>query len=204
VLSQLVTVSLAAAALLAPTPEAPRAQTAKPAGAATWRIDVNHSELGFEVRHLVSRVRGTFNKWSGTVVADPSNWTSGRVEVTIDASTIDTNNERRDSDLRSSNFFAVDSFPTISFVSSRVEQSGDDITLHGTLTMRGVAKPVALKGKALGVVPDRNGKRRAGFEAEATINRLDYGITWNRVAEGGGAVLADDVKIEVVVALVEQ
>lgn len=200
-------VTLLATPLASPASQQAPASAPAPAPARapiSWRIDTNHSELSFEVRHLVSRVRGTFRQWNGNVTADPANWESGQVAVTIQANSIDTNNEKRDSDLRSSSFFAVDSFPTIAFRSERVETNGKEIKIHGTLTMRGVSKPVVLSGEALGIVPERGGKRRAGFEASTTINRLDYGITWNRVAEGGGAVLADDVKIEVVVALVEQ
>ncbi|HEU4563858.1 MAG TPA: YceI family protein [Gemmatimonadaceae bacterium] len=204
-LFQLVAASMLGSTLLAPLP-APSAVT-RPSAApdpVSWKIDVNHSELTFEIRHLVSRVRGTFKQWSGNVVADPTNWGTGQVDVTIQTSSIDTNNDRRDADLRSSNFFAADSFPTIIFRSSAVEAKGSDIRIAGTLTMRGVSKPVVLTGQLIGMTQGANGKRRAGFEASTTVNRLDYGITWNRAAEGGGVVLGDEVKIQVVIAMVEQ
>ena len=194
--------SFVAAAALLPTLVLPA--PAKPAAPATFRIDPTHSELTFQIRHLVSRVRGTFTSWGGTIVADPDNWSAGSVEVTIQTATITTNNERRDADLRSPNFFAADSFPTLTFKSSRVEASGTDVKVYGTLTMRGVSKPVVLAGHFLGMTTTAQGKRRIGFEAETTINRLDYGVVWNRAVEGGGTLLGDEVKIEVVVAGVEQ
>ena len=171
---------------------------------ATWRIDASHSELTFRIRHFVSRVRGQFGNWSGTVVADPENLAGGSVEVSIDASTIDTNNERRDSDLRSANFFDVANHPTITFRSTRVEQAGTDLTITGELTMRGVTKPVVLTGTYIGLTKDQRGNERIGFEATTTINRLEWGITWNRLAEGGGAMLGDEVEIEISLAAVRQ
>lgn len=203
-LFELVATSLLASTLLAPLPARFATPALTPADPVAWRIDVNHSELTFEVRHIVSRVRGTFKQWSGNVVADPANWGTGQVDVTIQTASIDTNNDRRDADLRSSNFFSADSFPTITFRSTRVEATGSDIRISGTLTMRGISKPVVLTGQLIGITQGASGKRRAGFEASTTINRLDYGITWNRAAEGGGVVLGDDVRIEVVIAMVEQ
>jgi polyisoprenoid-binding protein YceI len=209
VLSHLIAASVALA--LGAGRAAPAADSAPPLRAAaaapapvTWRIDANHSELSFEIRHLVSRVRGSFKEWGGTVVADPADWRSGQVEVEIRTASVTTNHDRRDNDLRSSNFFAADSFPAITFRSTRVEMQGSDITIHGTLTMRGVSKPVVLAGEVVGTMPGPRGKRRAGFEASTTINRLDYGITWNRAVEGGGVLLGDEVKVTAVIAMVEQ
>ncbi len=167
------------------------------AQAQTWTIDATHSELSFRIRHFVSRVRGTFQKWDGTIVADPKNLSKGSVNVTIDAKTIDTNNERRDSDLRSSNFFAADSFPTLSFKSTKVEANVEKLRVFGALTIRGVTKPVVLEGTYGGVTKDMQGKQRIGFEASTKINRLDYGVSWNRAVEGGGAMLGDEVEITI-------
>ena len=178
----------------APADVAPLPQVQE--GTGTWRVDVTHSELTFRIRHLMSRVRGGFRTWSGTITADPSAWEKGSVEVTIDAGSVDTGNERRDTHLRSSDFFAVDSFPSITFRSTAIEREGkgEGAKIHGILTMRGVARPVVLDATFLGLAPERRGDR-IGFEARTTINRLDYGVAWNRAAEAGGVVLGDDVEI---------
>jgi len=161
----------------------------------TWKIDVAHSEISFRVRHYVTRVPGTFKTFEGTIVADPADLAKGSVEVTIDAASIDTRNERRDNHLRSSDFFAVDSFPTITFKSTRVEASGDALTIHGTLTMRGVTKPIVLAGEFSGVAgTPEPGKQKIGFTASTRLNRLDYGLRWNRLVEGSN-MLGDDVEI---------
>ena len=169
----------------------------------TWTIDPNHSELTFEIRHFVSRVKGTFKDWKGTISADPNDWATGSVDVAIQTASITTNNDRRDNDLRSSNFFSADSFPELSFKSTKVERSGDTGKIYGTLTMRGVAKPVVLDARFLGVMKAQ-GRERMGFEATTTVNRTEWGITWNRAVEGGGVMLGDDVKIEIVVEALRQ
>ena len=199
----LAAVLLVPALLGADAARSPVARLAASVDPVTWRIDASHSELSFRIRHYVSRVRGTFGKWSGTVVADPSNLAAGSVEVTIDASTIDTNHEKRDSDLRSENFFDVAAHPTITFRSTKVDVKGTELTVHGDLTLRGITKPVVLTGTFIGV--SRDGSReRIGFEARTTINRVDYGVTWNRALEGGGVMLGDQVEIEMVIGAVRQ
>ena len=189
--------ALAALALLAAAPHAH-------AQAATWKIDPVHSELTFRIRHYVTKVRGTFARWDGTITADPKALGAGAVEVTIDAKSIDTNNERRDEHLRSNDFFATDSFPTLTFRSRKVTVTGGDIAVAGDLTIRGVTKPVVLKGAYGGVTKDAQGKERIGFEASTRINRLDHHVTWNRVVEGGGAMLGDEVEINITVEAVRQ
>ncbi len=196
-------ITLPLAAQAPAQPAAPAAATSalpplvRPTDPNAWIIDVTHSELTFRIRHFVSKVRGQFNKWQGTVIADPTNLGAGSVEIAIDASSVDTNNERRDADLRSPNFFEVEKYPLITFKSTKVETKGDDITLAGDLTIKGITKPVVLKGTYNGLTKDARGAERAGFEASTKINRLDWGITWNRVAEGGGAMLGDDVEITI-------
>jgi polyisoprenoid-binding protein YceI len=172
------------------------------AQAATWRIDPTHSELTFRIRHYVTRVRGTFAKWSGTVLADPANLAGGSVDVLIDAKSIDTNQEMRDNDLRSNNFFATDSFPNLSFKSTKVETSGKDLRVYGDLTIRGITRPVVLTGSYSGLAKDAQGRERIGFEASTRINRLDYKVTWNRAIEGGGLMLGDDVDIDITIEAV--
>lgn len=199
--------SLLVAAFLAPSVVLAQAPSQSGAAQASdvpaWSIDPNHSELTFEIRHFVSRVRGTFKDWKGTITADPSNWSTGSVDVAIQTASISTNNDRRDNDLRSSNFFSADSFPELSFKSTKVERKGDGGKIYGNLTMRGVTKPVVLDAHFLGVMKAQ-GRERLGFEATTTVNRTDWGIVWNRAVEGGGAMLGDDVKIEIVVEALRQ
>lgn len=180
------------------------AQTAAPAtrDTAAWNIDRSHSELTFSIRHLVSRVRGQFNKWTGTVTGDLDNWEAASVLVTIDGTSIDTNNENRDADLRGPEFFDVANHPNVTFRSTRIERNGERVRLTGDLTIRGITRPVVLEGTFMGTTRDQRGRTRAGFEVSGTINRKDYGIVWNRAVEAGGLVLADEVRIDVAVAAV--
>lgn len=178
-----------------------------PAAAAppvTWQIDATHSELSFRIRHLVSRVNGTFGQWSGTIVADPARLAGGSVSVDIQTASIDTRNERRDTHLRSADFFDAPNHPTITFRSTRVEAGRDGaVKVHGNLTIRGVTKPVVLDGRFLEVA-GAPGRRRIGFEATTRVNRMDFGVAWNRAAEGGGVVLGDDVDISIAIEAVER
>jgi polyisoprenoid-binding protein YceI len=191
---------LLSAALQAAPPVAPDTTPAP----TTWKIDVTHSELLFRIRHLVSRVTGTFTDWDGVITAEPDDWARGSVAVRIRTRSISTNNERRDNDLRSANFFLSDSFPEMTFRSTAVEVQGENLTLTGDLTIKQTTRPVTLTGSYLGRAPGREGRDRIGFTVSTKINRLDYGITWNRVAEGGGAVLGDEVTIEITVSAVKQ
>jgi polyisoprenoid-binding protein YceI len=197
-------------ALLSATPafaqSGPRqaSNTERPVAApSTWKIDPTHSELSFTIRHMVSKVRGQFDVWTGTIIADPNDWSTASVEVIAQTSTIDTNNERRDADLRSDNHFDADANPTVTFKSTKVTRfAGDSLTVAGNLTIHGITRPVVLRGHFNGMtgVP---GKRRAGFDAETTINRKDFNMNWNRIVEGS-AMVGDDVRIEIDIAAVEQ
>ncbi|MBK8249602.1 MAG: YceI family protein [Gemmatimonadetes bacterium] len=173
------------------------------AQASAWAIDAAHSELTFRIRHYVTKVRGTFSKWSGSISADPRNLATGSVNVSIDAKSIDTNNENRDNHLRSNDFFAADSFPTLEFKSTSVAVRGEEITIQGTLTIRGKTKPVTLSGSFGGITKDAQGKDRIGFEASTKINRMDYGVSWNRAVEGGGIMLGDEVEINITIEAVK-
>ena len=169
----------------------------------TWKIDPTHSELSFTIRHMVSKVRGQFDAWSGTIIADPADWSTASVEVVAQTSSIDTNNERRDADLRSVNHFDADANATVTFRSTKVTRfAGDSVTIAGSLTMHGITRPVVLRGHLNGIT-GAPGKRRAGFEAETTINRKDFNMTWNRIVEGSSMV-GDEVRIEIDIAAVEQ
>lgn len=185
--------------------QAPSASGARPtaAPAPTWQIDPLHSELTFKVRHLVSRVSGSFGDWSGTIVTEPNRFDRGSVNVAIKTASIQTGNERRDEHLRSADFFDAAKFPEITFRSQRVEVRGEDLRVHGALTMHGVTKPVVLEGRYIGTTKDAQGKQRIGFEAETRIDRRDFGVNWNNLVEGASMV-GDEVTISMVVAAVRQ
>lgn len=183
-------------------PAAAPADTTQPT--TTWVVDKTHSELLFRVRHLVSRVTGTFTDWDATITAEPEKWNSGSVVVNIRTASIDTNNERRDTHLRSADFFESETFAAMSFRSTDVVVRDGEVTLTGDLTIRNVTKSVVLKGSYLGLTAGQQGRDRIGFEVSGKINRLEYGLTWNRVAEGGGLVLGDEVTIAVTIAAVKQ
>jgi polyisoprenoid-binding protein YceI len=169
----------------------------------TWKVDPTHSELSFSIRHMVSRVRGQFDTWTGTIVADAADWSTASVDVVAQTSTIDTNNERRDEDLRGPDHFDAEANPTVTFRSTRVTRfARDSVQVAGNLTIHGVTRPVVLRGHLNGMT-GAPGKRRAGFEAETTINRQDFNMTWNRVVEGS-SMLGDEVRIEISIAAVEQ
>ncbi|OIQ86894.1 protein YceI [mine drainage metagenome] len=167
--------------------------TAVPAG--TWVIDSSHSEVGFTVRHLmVSKVRGLFEKFSGTItVAD--DFTASRVEATIDAASVSTRDEARDNHIRTNDFFGVEEHPTWTFVSTGISSKGSDYALAGDLTIKGVTKPVILDLEVLGVNKDPWGNTKVGFTASTKINRKDFGIEWNAPLETGGILVSDDVTI---------
>ena len=166
------------------------------AAPATWTIDPNHSTVGFEIRHLFSKVHGTFQKLTGTFVYDPEHPESSSVTTEIDASTITTNQEVRDKDLRSDDFFDVAKYPTLTFASTKVTPTGKDkLTVEGNLTMHGVTKPVTLDVTFLGSGKGMMGEDRSGFEATTTLNRKDFDIVWNRNLDQGGTLLGDDVAV---------
>jgi polyisoprenoid-binding protein YceI len=194
---------LALAVLPAAVSAAPSPAAIPPMEAVRWRIDATHSELTFRIRHLVSRVSGSFNEWGGTIVADPANPAGGSVEVEIRTASIFTNNERRDNHLRSDDFFDAEAHPTITFRSTRVEAHDGGLRVHGDLTIRGTTRPVVLEAE-MPEVTGTPGRRRIGFEAETRIDRMDFGVSWNRGAEGGGVVLGDEVTIRIAVSAVEQ
>jgi polyisoprenoid-binding protein YceI len=172
--------------------------TAASAAPATWTIDQNHSEVGFSIRHFFSKVPGTFDKFSGSVVYDPQKPEISSVKVDIDPASINTKNEKRDNHLRSEDFFDIAKFPTLTFVSTKVAAAGENkLKVDGNLTMHGVTKPVTLDVTFLGSGPSREGEQRSGFEATAKLNRKDFGILWNKTLDQGGTMLGDDVDIKI-------
>src|SRR5258707_1912054 len=181
-----------------PLPAPAAVLAASPVLADTYVIDKAHSEAGFQVRHLMSKVRGHFNDYAGSVTVDPAKPESASVEFTIKAATIDTANEGRDKDLREANFFDVAKFPEITFKSSKVKAAGKDkYDVTGTLTIHGVAKEVTLPVQFLGFGKDPWGNDRAGFSIDTTLNRKDFGISWNKALDNGGVLLGDDVWVSI-------
>lgn len=171
---------------------------------ATYAIDPVHSELSFRVRHLIGRVAGTFNDWEGTLVLDPADLRGGSVEVTVQTASINTLNADRDAHLRTPDFFAADSFPTMTFRSNSVEVSGDQVKVHGELTLRGVTKPVVLDGRYLGrLEEDPWGQERVAFLATTTIDRQDFGVSFNQALETM-TMIGDEVEIEIAIEAVRQ
>lgn len=162
---------------------------------ATYIVDPEHTMISFAVKHLFSRVRGQFTKFEGTLHLDESDLSTGSVSFTIDAASIDTNEEKRDNHLRSDAFFDAANHPKITFVSTGVHVKSDGrLTVRGDLTIRGVTKSVILDVEVLGF-GTAFGVRRAGFEATTRINRQDFGVSWNTAVEGGGFLVGDDVDI---------
>ena len=181
--------------------------TAAPAAAAkqAYTIDPAHSEASFQVRHLFTKVRGRFNSFGGTIEIDPDNLEASKVELTIDAKSIDTDNDKRDGHLKSEDFFYVEKHPEITFVSDSIEKTGDSTyDVSGTLTMRGVSKKVTLPVELLGIGTDPWGNTRAGFATETTLDRQEYGINWNQALDQGGYLLGDDVDVQVNIEAVHQ
>lgn len=161
-------------------------------------IDASHSEVSFQVRHLVTQVRGNFNEYEGTINLDPANLERSSVDFRIKAASIDTNNADRDKHLRAEDFFHTEKYPEITFKSKSIKKAGKDTyNVTGTLTLRGVAKEVTLPVTWLGSVKDPWGNEKAGFSTEVTLNRKDYGINWNAALDNGGVVLSDEVKVAI-------
>lgn len=166
------------------------------AAATTLVIDLQHSTVGFRVRHLFSNVQGRFNEFEGEIEFDEENLAASSVNATIQAATVDTNVEARDKDLRSKRFFDVEEYPTITFRSTGISSvSGRKGEIAGELTIHGVPKPVVLQTEFLGKGKDPWGNERYGFTASTTIDRKDFGMTWNEVIEAGGVLVGEEVEI---------
>jgi polyisoprenoid-binding protein YceI len=167
-----------------------------------FKVDPNHSQVGFTIRHLVSRVPGHFSTYSAEITLDQDNLTASKVTAEIDTASIDTANPKRDAHLKSADFFNAEKNPKITFVStSVVATTKEQLKVMGNLTMAGVTKPVTLDVKVLGIMPDPfgSGGKRAGFEAKTTLNRKDFGIVWNKTFDVGGTMLGDDVDVTLLV-----
>ncbi|PTL80528.1 YceI family protein [Vitiosangium sp. GDMCC 1.1324] len=164
---------------------------------ATWNIDLTHSGIHFTVRHMViSKVRGSFRRFSGTVSLDEQNPAVSSVSARIETASIDTGVEQRDGHLRSPDFFDAEKFPTISFQSTKVEKSGDNgLRVTGNLTIRDVTREVVLETEQLGIGKDPWGNTKAAFEAKTSIDRRDFGLQWNQALETGGVLVGEKIEI---------
>lgn len=177
------------------------------AATTTWKIDPAHTAAQFAVKHMmISTVRGEFKGVTGTVIWDDQDVTKSSVDVTIDAKTVNTGEEKRDQDLRSANFFEVEKFPTMTFKSKKVESAGGGkLKITGNLTMHGVTKEVVLDVDGpSGEVKDPWGNTRSAASATTKLNRQDFGVKWNANMDGGGVVVGDTVNITIDMEMVKQ
>ncbi len=173
------------------------------ANTATYTVDKAHSEATFQVRHLLTKVRGRFSDFEGTIELNEAEPEQSSVRLEIRAASIDTNEPARDQHLRSDDFFAADRFPSITFASTGMQKRGEDrFDVTGKLTIRDVTKEITLPVTFLGKAKDPWGNERVAFETEHTLNRKDYGLNWNAVLETGGFLVGDEVKISVSVQAV--
>jgi len=162
-----------------------------------WSLDPAHSEVRFGITHLaISRVTGKFHDYDASVTMAPDDLSSLSVDATVRIESIDTGNEKRDDHLRSPDFFDAPNHPEMQFTSTEITNvNGNTFQMKGDLTIRGTTKPVVFEAELLGTAVDNEGRQRAGFTAATTINRKDFGLTWNRVTEAGGLVVGQDVDI---------
>jgi polyisoprenoid-binding protein YceI len=172
----------------------------------TWVFDTVHSGLEFSARHaMIATVRGRFKIFEGTLTLDPGDPSRSSAEVVIDPASIETGNEQRDAHLRSPDFLDVERFPKITFTSKRIEQKGgDDFTVWGDLTIRDVTREIELPVTFNGSTVDPVGNQRAGFDGETTVDRKDWGLTWNAPLEAGGILVGEKVKLHLGVSAIKQ
>lgn len=176
------------------------------AAASTWNIDPDHSNVGFKIKHLmVSNVKGNFNKYTGTVDLNEKDITKSKVDVSIETASVNTNVQKRDDDLKSSNFFDVTKYPAMTFVSKKVTKAGKDkLKVTGDLTLHGVTKEVVLSVEGpTKESKDPWGNIRRGASATTTINRKDFGLNWNKTLETGGVLVGDEVNILLEIEMVK-
>ena len=172
--------------------------------AGTWKLDPTHSEISFSVRHLaISKVRGFFETFDVTIVTDEDPAKTSIV-ASVDVSSVNTNQKDRDNHLKTSDFFLIEEYPTMDFVSTAFTVDGDDFTVVGDLTLRGVTKSVTLTGEFGGIVTDGYGQTKAGATASTKIDRTAFGVNWNAALEAGGFTLGNDVSINIELQVVLQ
>lgn len=166
----------------------------------TWTLDTAHSKIGFVVRHMmISKVRGEFKQYTADVKIDPNHLETATINVEVDINSVDTNQNDRDNHLRSADFFNVEEFPKMTFTSTSFKSlGGGKVELTGDLTIRGTTKPVTLKGEQEGPVKNPfSGQTTVGYTLEGSINREDFGLTWNQAMETGGVLVGKEIKINI-------
>ncbi len=164
----------------------------------TWTIDPSHSSVEFAVKHMVfATAKGRFSEFTGAINLDKENPANSSVTVEIAAASIDTRDEKRDEHLKSADFFDVETFPILSFNSTKVEAKGDDLRVEGDLTIHGVTNPVVLEAEFNGQGANPWGQQVISYSATTKINRKDFGLNWNAALESGGVLVSDDVKITI-------
>ena len=163
-----------------------------------YTLDVSHSRLGFVARHaMVTKVRGQFGAFTGTARIDEATPSASKVDLSIDVTSIETGSADRDGHLKSADFFDAETYPTITFTSTKVERDGDDWEITGDLTIKDVTKSVTIEFEQTGSAVDPFGNTRVGFEGDVTVNRKDWGLTWNAALETGGVLVNKKVKLEI-------
>jgi polyisoprenoid-binding protein YceI len=171
-----------------------------------WVLDPKHSELGFKIRHLmISHVSGFFKNFSAEAETEDIDFSTAKINLTVEMNSIFTNNEQRDAHLLNSDFFEVEKYPELKFKSTKIEKTDSETyVLYGELTMKGISKPVILNVEFNGLTKDPWGGERAGFAIAGKIKRSDWGVNFNSVLETGGVALSDEVKINSDIQLVKQ
>ncbi len=170
-----------------------------------FQVDPVHSSINFKVRHMmVGKVRGQFKDFNVTVLGDLADLTKAKVEAKIKVASLDTKDPKRDEHLRSEDFFFAEKFPDIAFVSKSVEKKDEQYLLKGSLTMRGVTKEIEIPFEVLGEIKNAKGEVRVGIEANTKLNRIDYGVKWNRTLDKGGVVVGNEVDIEILLSLISK
>jgi polyisoprenoid-binding protein YceI len=174
--------------------------------AITWKIDPAHSEIQFKVKHLmITTVTGYFKKFDLEVETETDDFnTASRIEFTADIDSIETNNEQRDTHLKSADFFDAENHAQLRFVGKNYDGNGEDVKLHGELTIRGTTKPVTVNVEFGGIVVDPYGQTKAGFTVDGKISRKEFGLVWGAVTEAGQVVVSDDIRIHCEIQLVKQ
>ena len=170
-----------------------------------WQIDTAHTSIDFSARHMmISKVRGRFERFSGTVNLDEQNPQNTRVDVTIDAVSINTREEQRDGHLRGADFLNVEQYPEIRFVSTKVERTGNATAkLYGDLTIRDVTRPVVLDVEYVGQSKSPWGTTNYGFEGRTKLNRKEWGLVWNVALETGGWLVSEEIGVDIQIELVK-
>jgi polyisoprenoid-binding protein YceI len=171
-----------------------------------WKVDPAHSEFQFKVKHLmITTVTGYFKQFDLEVETETDDFnTAKKIEFTADIDSIDTNNPQRDAHLKSADFFNAEEHSELKFSGKKYESSGDEATLHGDLTIRGVAKPIKLHVEYGGIVVDPYGQTKAGFTVTGKISRKEFGLLWNAITEAGQVVASDEIRINCEVQLIKQ